>query len=122
MAATAHPLAPTALDPATLDRMRACYLGVDDARVSPFLREHPELAIALVDAAPRLFAAFGAGVTLRLERSYFDNEELLFARVYGHASSVDEAEQRMDGFREGWWYQQPPEAARFLEFSVGWDA
>jgi hypothetical protein len=107
-------------DPASLVALQRCYEAVDAPRVASFLADHGDLVGALLAAAKPLLAAFPSGSVLRLERPYFDDDELLFARVYRHGLAVEEAEERMRAFNETWWMTQGPDIARHLEFSVGW--
>ncbi len=117
------PAAAPSQPPLDLNELRALYEGVDAPTVAEHLVAHPELVPVLVDAAPRLRAAYGEGARLRLEPAFFEGEEM-FARVYGHGLTADEAEARGAGF-DAWWLAVDPRldaARRWLEFGVGWGA
>jgi len=119
MTASAAPSQP----PTDHSELRALYEGVDAPTVAEHLVAHPELVPVLVEAAPRLRAAYGEGARLRLEPAFFEGEEM-FARVYGHGLTAEEADARGAAF-DAWWLAVDPRldaARRWLEFGVGWGA
>lgn len=103
----------------TLAALRAAYQNVDDERVMELLRAHPVLAPTLLDAAPRLRAAFGDAVTLHLRPPVFmDAGDPLFATVRGHGLEAAEATERMERFAESWLDREPFERREWLAVDV----
>lgn len=106
--------------PAALAKLHRLYERADETPVAAFLEQHPDAVVALLEAAPHLRAEFGDRVVLRLELPRFD-EEPLFARVYGHHLTADDALGRIERFDAAWWQTQPYEPTRrWVEFDIGW--
>jgi hypothetical protein len=99
--------------------LRDRYHAVDDPQVMAFFARHPEAVATLVEAHPHIVGVFDAGVTVRLEPSYFDDDDVLFAKVHGHGMDAVEALERFEEAFTPWWHTVPTERTVPLVIGVG---